>query len=65
MKGMMRFGKKGKFISRYVGLSEIMKRVGKVAYEFKLPSELDPIHPLFHVSMIKKCIGDLVSILSI
>ena len=59
----MRFGKKGKFSPRYVGLYEIWKRVGKVAYELKLPSELSLVHPVFHVSMIKKCIGNPESIL--
>ena len=40
-----------------------MKYVGKVAYELKLPIELAPVHPVFHISMLKKCIGDPVSIL--
>ena len=41
----------------------IVKWVGKVAYELELPSELASVHPVFHVSMRKKCICDLVSIL--
>jgi len=28
-----------------------------------LPNELAPVHPMFHVSMVKKCIGYSVSIL--
>ena len=44
---------------------EILKRVRKVAYELKLPSELASVHPVFHVSMLKKCIGDSKSILPI
>ncbi|WMV37726.1 hypothetical protein MTR67_031111 [Solanum verrucosum] len=63
MKGMIRFGKKGKLRPWYVGPYEILKRVGKVSYELKLPIELGPIHPVFHISMLKKCIGDRVSIL--
>ncbi|XP_015167327.1 uncharacterized protein [Solanum tuberosum] len=59
----MRFGKKGKLSPWYVGPYEILKRVGKVAYELKLPIELAPIQPVFHISMLKKCIGDPVSIL--
>ena len=31
----------------------------------RLPIELSSIHPVFHVSIIKKCIGDTVSILPI
>ncbi|WMV49918.1 hypothetical protein MTR67_043303 [Solanum verrucosum] len=62
MKGVMRFGKKGKLSPWYVGSYQILKRIGKVAYELDLPNELAPVHPIFHVSMLKKCIGDLVSI---
>ncbi|TMW92011.1 hypothetical protein EJD97_013606 [Solanum chilense] len=40
MKGVMRFGKKGKLNPRYVGSYKILKRVGKVAYELELPAEL-------------------------
>ena len=32
MKGVVRFDKKGKLSSRYVGPYEILQRVGKVAY---------------------------------
>ncbi|WMV09170.1 hypothetical protein MTR67_002555, partial [Solanum verrucosum] len=63
MKGVMRFGKKGKLSPRYVGPYEILKRVGKVAYELKFPIEFAPVNPVFHISMLKKCIGDRVSIL--
>ncbi|WMV18661.1 hypothetical protein MTR67_012046 [Solanum verrucosum] len=42
---------------------QILKRVGKVAYELDLPNELAPVHQMFHLSMLKKCIGDPVSIL--
>ena len=65
MKGVIRFGKKGKLSPRYVGPYEILQRVGKVAYELKLPSELASVHLVFHVSMIKKCINDPKFILPI
>ena len=61
----MRFSKKGKLSPRYVGLFEVLRRIGKVAYELKLPSELASIHPVFHISLLKKCIGDPISILPI
>ena len=44
---------------------EILQRIGKVAYQLRLPSELASVHPVFHVSMLKKCIGDNESILPI
>ena len=65
MKGVVRFGKKGKFSSLYVGPYKILQRVWKVAHELKLPSELASVHPIFCVSMLKKCIGDPESTLFI
>ncbi|WMV14253.1 hypothetical protein MTR67_007638 [Solanum verrucosum] len=58
MKGVMRFGKKGKLSPRYIGPYQIAKRIGKVAYELELPQELAAVHPIFHISMLKKCMGD-------
>ena len=33
-----------------------MKRVGAVAYRIQLPEEISDIHPLFHVSQLRKCL---------
>ncbi|WMV57745.1 hypothetical protein MTR67_051130 [Solanum verrucosum] len=62
MKGLMRFGEKGKLSPRYAGLYKILKRVGKVAYELELPAELAVVHLVFHISLLKKCVGDPASI---
>ena len=56
MKGVMRFGKKGKLAPRYIGPFEIRSRVGEVAYRLVLLPELSRIHPVFHVSMLRKYI---------
>ena len=58
MKGVMRFGKKGKLASRYIGPFEIKSRVGAVTFRLVLPLELSRIHPVFHVSMLRKYIPD-------
>ena len=65
MKGVVRFGKKRKLSPRYVGPYEILQNIGKVAYDLRLPSELASFHPIFHVSMLKKFIGDPKPILPI
>ena len=65
MKGVVRFGKKGKLSPRSMGPYEFFQRVGKVTYELELPSELALVHPVFHVSMLKKCIGNPECILPI
>ena len=62
MKEVVRFGKKWKLIHIYVGPYEILKKVGKVAFELRYPSKLALLHAIFHVSMINKCIGDPESI---
>ena len=58
----MRYGKKGKLSPTYVVPYRILKRIGKVAYELELPLKLAALHPVFHISLLKKCVGDPASI---
>ncbi|XP_069149125.1 uncharacterized protein [Solanum lycopersicum] len=56
---------KGKSSPRYIGPYEILQRVGKVAYELTLHTELVSVHQIFYVSVLKKCLGDTTSILPV
>jgi len=58
MKGIMWFTKKGKWNLRYVGPYRIIQRIGQVAYKLELPPEISLVHPVFHVSVLKKVFGD-------
>ena len=65
MKGVMRFGRKGKLIPRYIGPYKVIRRVGQVAYEVDLPRELAAVHPVFYVSTLRKCLGDPTQVIPI
>jgi hypothetical protein len=56
MKGVKRFGVKGKLASRYIRLFPILKKCGTVAYKLDLPPSLARVHGIFHVSQLKKCL---------
>lgn len=54
----MHFRKKRKFSPHYIGPYHILRRIGRVAYDLELPINLGSVHPIFHISMLNKCIGD-------
>ncbi|XP_052882730.1 uncharacterized protein LOC128291590 [Gossypium arboreum] len=54
MEGVVRFGRKGKLSPWFIGSYQILKRVGPVAYQLELLLELDHIHDVFQVSMLKR-----------
>jgi hypothetical protein len=56
MRGVMRFGKKGKLSPKFVGPFKISQRVGRLAYRIALPPDLVGTHDVFHVSMLRKYI---------
>ena len=50
----MRFGKKGKLSPRFIGPYEVIEKMGLVAYRLALSTELEKIHNVFHVSMLRR-----------
>ncbi|CAN4125248.1 unnamed protein product [Withania somnifera] len=58
MRGVMRFGRCGKLSPKYIGPYKILERVSGVAYRLALPPMLSIVHPLFHVSMLRRYMHD-------
>jgi hypothetical protein len=56
MKGVKRFGVKGKLSPQYIGPFPILGRCGTVAYKLELPPSLAGVHDIFHMSQLKKCL---------
>ena len=57
-KKVMRFGKKGKLSSMFIGPYEVIEKVDPVAYRLALPPKLEKIHNVFHVSMLRRYRSD-------
>ncbi len=58
MKRVMRFEKKDKLATHYIGLFEITDRMGEVAYQLELPPNISHVHPVFHISILRKYVPD-------
>jgi hypothetical protein len=56
IRGIKRFGVKGKLAPRYIGPYQIQARRGEVAYQLSLPESLSVMHDVFHVFQMKKCL---------
>jgi hypothetical protein len=56
MKGVNCFRVKGKRAPRYIVPFIILERYGLVAYRLQLPETLSPVHNVFHVFQLKKCL---------
>lgn len=58
MTNVMQFSKKGKLSQRNTGQFKIPDRRRNVTYHLALFTKLESIHPMFHISMLKKYIPD-------
>jgi hypothetical protein len=56
MRGVKRFGIKGKLAPRYIGLFPILEKLRVVAYKLELPPSLAGVHDVFDVFQLKKCL---------
>ncbi|XP_073304128.1 uncharacterized protein [Primulina huaijiensis] len=58
LKGVMRFGKKCKLSPRYIVPFEILDKIGERAYRLAFLPDLDRVHNVFHVSMLRKYLSN-------
>ncbi|XP_003541066.2 uncharacterized protein [Glycine max] len=52
--GVGRALKSRKLTPKYLGPYQILKKVGPVAYQITLPPSLSNLHPMFHVSQLRR-----------
>jgi hypothetical protein len=62
MKGVCRFGIKGKLAPRYNGSYPIIDKSGPLSYQVEPPLKLSGVHNVFHVSQLKRCLNALTDI---
>jgi hypothetical protein len=62
MKGVKRFGVKGKLAPRYIRPFPILEMCGTVAYKLDLSPFLAKVQDIFHVSQLKKCLKTPVDV---
>ena len=65
LKGIQRFGLRGKLSPRYIGPFDVIERIGTAAYRLGLPESLSQIHDVFHVSVLRKCLLDPSSVTTV
>ena len=61
-RGVVKFDKRGKLSSRYIGPFEVLEMVGTVAYWLALPLSLSSVHAAFHVSILRKYTPNLTHV---
>lgn len=64
-KHVIRFERKGKLAPRFISPYEVIERISKEAYKLALPTSMDQIHNVFHISLLHKYIRDLSHVLKV
>lgn len=54
MKGWNVISKKGELSLWYIGPFEVLKKIGSTEYRLAVTTSIFRVHPVFHVSMLKK-----------
>lgn len=57
--GLIRFGKQGNLIPRFMGPFKVLQRIWNQAYKFELSAEQKSIHNTFHVIYLRKFTVDV------
>ena len=63
-RGVIRFGKQEKLQPRFISPFKILNQVKNVAYRLALLLTIVAIHPVFHVSMLRKYVHDPTHVIS-
>ena len=56
--------KDNKLSPKYYGPYKVLQKIGTMAYQLELPAS-SQVHPVFHVSCLKKVIGDKITVQTI
>ena len=56
--------KDNKLFPKYYGPYKVLQNIGTMAYKLELPAS-SRLHPIFHVSCLKKLIGDKILVQTI
>ena len=57
-KGVIQFQKRGKLNPRYISQFKILERIRSVTYRLEFSRDLEQIHDVFHVCMLRKYISN-------